>query len=143
MTLFELCKELRNFFDRDTRHTTGTFTIEEGSIIDDLSAVLKDGQYFRVTGSDFNDDAVFRYPASDMTDEVFYGSVRAMAIPRDVIALLDDINTWETKYGDTMNSPYVSESFGGYTYTKKAESGASTSGWQSAFASRLNKWRKI
>ena len=40
-------------------------------------------------------------------------------------------------------SPYTSESFGDYSYTKATgESGAPLT-WRDVFASRLNAWRKL
>ena len=43
-------------------------------------------------------------------------------------------------------SPYMSESFGGYSYSKGASntaSGGSVVTWQDAFKTRLAPWRKI
>ena len=47
-----------------------------------------------------------------------------------------------------VSSPYASESFGGYAYTKaSAGQGSADSGggisWRTPFASELNKWRKL
>lgn len=147
MVLAELCKELNNWdFQKRAKKKFGTFTIENGSI--DLDMV-ENGQYFRIVGSLFN-DGVYKYPADGLKDETFKGAVWAMAIPDEVIALAEEIEEWTRKYGgvDSVNmSPYNSESFGGYSYTKSgggASSGTGSYGtWQSTFASRLNKWRKI
>ena len=142
--LTELCQELRNWFD--VKRIFGTFTIENGSIDVDL----QEGQYFRIVGSVFNDGVYQNIPEvlSSLHDEVFTGAVWAMAVPPEVIALASDIQSWQEKYGEASQSPYMSESFGGYSYSKG--SGASTAGggdgsptWKSAFASRINKWRKI
>lgn len=142
MELTELCKELRNWFD--VNRYFGTFTIAEGSI---SLPELQDGQYFRIIGSVFN-DGVYQYPVTGLTNETFDGAVWAMAVPPAVIALLSDINEWEDAYGEAVLSPYSSESFGGYSYSKSsgmtaggAENGSGS--YISAFASRLNKWRKI
>lgn len=144
--LTELCQELRNWFDRERYF--GEFTIANGSIIvpDDS---LQDGQYFRIIGSVFNDGVhVYGTEADTLTDEVFKGAIWAMAVPPSVIALSKEIDDWNEKYADAVSSPYQSESFGGYSYSKR--SGGSGSGnisdginWQNNFASRLNKWRKI
>ena len=45
--------------------------------------------------------------------------------------------------GAGKESPYTSESFGGYSYTKATDANGAPIGWQKAFASRLNKWRKL
>ena len=146
--LTELCQELRNWFER--KKFFGTFTIESGQIVVPEGS-LQDGQYFRIIGSVFN-DGVHKYePNSEsaevLTDEVFKGAIWAMAVPPAVIDLSERISEWVTKYGDSVSSPYSSESFGGYSY-QKASSGqgnaaSSNPTWQSTFASELNRWRKI
>ena len=60
--------------------------------------------------------------------------------------LLNDINDYEAKYGSINLSPYQSESFAGYSYSKAAKgsgNSGSTVTWRDAFKSRLNKYRKI
>ena len=139
MTLSELCKELRNWFDV-SRHFD-TFKIENGGI--DLSAFVQEGQYFRIVGSVFN-DGVYQYPATDLHDEEFYGAVWAMAVPADIITLLGDITAYTEKYADQINNPFSSESFGGYTYSKASGgNGADPASWQGHFRAQLNRWRKI
>ncbi len=142
--LTDLCQELRNWFER--KKYFGTFTIENGAISVPEDS-LQDGQYFRVVGSVFN-DGVHQYGEDELTDEVFTGAIWAMAVPPSVIDLSERISEWVNQYGDLVSSPYQSESFGGYSYTK-ASSGqgnanlGSNPTWQSTFASELNKWRKI
>ena len=142
--LAELCKELNNWdFQKRAEKHFGVFTISNGEIELDF---LQEGQYFRIIGSLFN-DGIYTYPAM-LKDETFDGAIWAMAIPDEVVALADEVEAWVAKYGgvnSTNMSPYNSESFGGYSYSKSG-GGASSDGtgtWQSAFASRLNKWRKI
>lgn len=145
--LTELCQELHNWFDRE-RHT-GTFEITGGVI---TASFLVPGQYYRVIGSIFN-DGVHEYTGEadeDLKDETWEGAVWALAIPKAVINLSTEIDAWRQKYeraGSAAMSPFTSESFGGYSYSK---SGAGTSssttgatGWVGAFASQLNRWRKI
>lgn len=140
--LEQILDYIHNYFERDI--VDGSFTISDGSMVLDF---LQDGQYFRICGSVFN-DGVHRYPANDLTDETFTGQIRAMAVPPAVIALDEDITDWVDKYGSVTDSPYQSESFGGYSYSKMSGyGGASGSGgsadWRSVFRSRLNHWRKI
>ena len=143
--LTELCQELRNWFDR--ARYSGTFQIENGSLTADF---LQDGQYFRVCNSVFN-DGVWRYPNSEMRDETFEGEVWALAIPKEILELAPQIEAWRDKYENAASaalSPFQSESFGGYSYTK-ASGGSGQNGstaavnWRSTFASSLNRWRKI
>lgn len=118
----------------------GTFAINGGRI----GVALREGQYFRVVGSVFN-DGVHRY--SDelaLEDEEFEGAVWALAIPRGVLDLAKEIGEWNEKNGAAATGPYQSESFGGYSYTKATD--AKTGGavtWEAAFRPRLAEWRKI
>jgi hypothetical protein len=152
MTLNDLCTELKNWFD--TSRYFGTFTIRDGVInLSDLEAdkSIQEGQYFRIIGSVFN-DGVYQHgniPDGTLKDESFDGAIWPMAIPPEVMGLLDEINDWETKLEESgkKNSPYSSESFGGYSYSIASNSSAAGQNadfgsWQSAFASRLNRWRK-
>ena len=143
MELTELCQEINNWFD--LKRYFGVFTIEDGKLKDDVG--LLDGQYFRIIGSVFN-DGVHVYPAEDLKDESFDGAIWAMAVPPAVISLVDAMTDWEEKYGEVVNSPYSSESFGGYSYTKgmgvaSGTSGNGAGGVFSAFADDLNRWRKV
>jgi len=89
LVLTEICDYLNNYFQ--DKKITGEFTIEGGTInVPDL----KNGQYFRIQGSTFN-DGVHKYPIdtehSPLIDEVFNGTIWAMAVPQTVIALIPDI----------------------------------------------------
>lgn len=133
---------IHNYFEKEIR--VGEYSIADGSI--DLP-FLKEGQYFRVRGSVFN-DGVHVYGEGGLVDEDFSGEIWAMAVPPSVIALCKEIKDWVDQYGDDMSSPYQSESFGGYSYTKGAISGSGNGvsggeGWEYVFRNRLNHWRKI
>ena len=137
--LTEICAEIRNYFEVPNGRHFGTFTISGGSIAP--LDFLQEGQYFRIVGSVFN-DGVYQYPATSLTDEVFEGAVWAMAVPPTLIALSAEIE--EYNKSDAGNaSPFTSESFGGYAYTKATDASGAPIGWQKAFASRLNRWRKL
>ena len=137
MDLTNLCGELRNSFE--TKKRFGTSTISGGSI--SPSDFLQDGQYFRIVGSVFN-DGVYRYPAHDLVDETFKGAVWAMNVQPAVIELLQKIQEFEAA---TANAPtaYISESFGGYTYTKATDENGLPAGWRSVFKNELKRWRKL
>lgn len=150
--LTELCQELRNWFDRDQPKWHGDFTIENGALVLSGDMALKDGQYFRVVGSALN-DGVYQYTTSEsdvqsqLVDETFTGAIWAMAVPPSVVALSAEIDSWIAKYEnvDSANmSPFQSESFGGYTYSKGSSGGSGGClSWQGAFKSKLDRWRKI
>lgn len=137
--LEQVLRHLNNWFLVEIHE--GTFTVENGSI---TLPFLLTNQYFRICGSVFN-DGLHQYPAADLTDEMFTGSVWALAVPKAVIDLSVEIEAWQEKNGEAVASPYQSESFGGYSYTKRSagnDSGA-LNGWQDAFRGRLNDWRKL
>ncbi len=131
---------MRNWFvARDGVHIN-TYTISGGSIAP--LDFLQEGQYFRIIGSVFN-DGVHQYPASNLTDEVFHGAVWAMNLPPSLIALAAEIEEY-SKSDAGKPSPYASESFGGYSYTKFTDGNGGDGGrWQKVFAKRLNAWRKL
>lgn len=148
--LTEICQYLKNWFNRkpdgtDYPKADGMFTIEDGVLHTDI---LAEGQYFRVLGSLFN-DGVHKFGDADLTDETFEGEIWSMGIPPDMIKLAEDISTWMEKYGSVESvamSPYQSESFDGYSYTKQqgnADTGGSLTSWTGVFASRLAPWRKL
>lgn len=149
--LSELCRELKNWFDRDQPHFHGAIEIKNGVITDsDFNTAIQPNQYYRIVGSVFNDGVYKHDNETALTDELFVGAVYLMAIPKDFIALSKEIDAWNNKYSEVDSeamSPFASESFGGYSYTKASGgNGSSGSGavtWQSVFASKLNKWRKI
>lgn len=139
--LEEIMRYLKNWFLVPGGVHLDTYTIEDGEL---TLSFLQDGQYFRIVGSVFN-DGVYKYGDElDLTDETFDGAVWALAIPQTFLSLVPEIEAWQTKNADSVASPYTSESFGGYSYTKAtdSETGGSVT-WQSAFRSRLSKWRKI
>ena len=145
----EICHELKNWFE--VSKIFDTFTISNGSISCSQNLNLQDGQYFRIVGSIFN-DGVYQYPTSesDLTDEIFEGAIWPLAIPKEIIELSNEVDEWNAKYGGVDSeamSPFASESFGGYSYSKSgggASDGSSNAGtWQGVYATRLNKWRKI
>ena len=140
--LTDLCEYLKNWFDDGCPVHVGKITIAEGTIqcscdFSSYEVEIANGQFFRVTGSVFN-DGVHCYPDYDMPAETFEGAVA----PMKIIA-------WRDKYegvDSTVMSPYTSESFAGYSYSKAGaggNTGSGLSGWQAAFKNRLTHWRKI
>lgn len=140
--LEQVLTHLHNWFIVPDGKHFGTFTIEDGRL---ALPFLRDGQYFRITGSVFN-DGLHRYgpDMKALTDETFNGSVWALAIPPAVVKLAGEIAEWQEKNGAIASGIYQSESFGGYSYSKAVDSttgGAVT--WESTFRARLNPYRKL
>lgn len=162
MFLTTVCQYLRNWFDRD--RLVGEFVIEDGAIsyANGIALPLLTGQYYRIIGSVFNDGVhiygtktvtpsqgePYEELIDPLTDEpAFSGAVWSMAVPPAVVELAAEIETWTNANADAINSPYNSESFGGYSYTvRNASSGSGEDSgitWQGQFKTRLNPWRKI
>ena len=129
-----VCREIRNYFVKSVHK--GSFTVKNGTM---QLPFLVEGQYFRVEGSVLN-DGIYHYPATSLQDEAFSGRIVAMAIPPAFLELVDKIKDFEAK---NVVSPYTSESWGGYSYTKAKVSNGQAVGWKTAFAKELNVWRKI
>lgn len=144
--LSEICKELNNWFDK--KRIFGKFTISDGTL---LNVDILEGQYFRIVGSVLN-DGVYLYQGEHnitppLKNESFDGAVWLMAVPSDVLNLDGEITAWLEQYSNAVLSPYQSESFGGYSYTKASGASGSSNpngaSWQAIFGGRLNRWRKI
>ena len=138
--LEQVLMNIRRWFPVEGGIHSGTFTIKDGGI---TLPFLADMQYFRICGSVFN-DGLHQYNVLDLVDETFNGTIWALAIPKAVIELADEIQKWQEKNGEASVSPYQSESFGGYSYSKAtdAETGGSVT-WQSAFKQQLSAYRKL
>ena len=137
--LENVLSHLKNWFLIPDGVHGGTYTIENGTL---NLPFLQNGQYYRICGSIFN-DGLHKYGDAGLQDETFTGSVWALAIPRAVIDLAEEIAEWQKKNGEASKSPVTSESFGGYSYSKATD--AATGGavtWQTAFRVELNQWRK-
>ena len=142
--LEEILDFIHNYFVKKVY--SGSYEITSSTI---FLPFLLEGQYFRIVGSVFN-DGIYQYPNYELTDEVFDGEIWAMAVPQAVLKLVGEIEDWQNQYGEIVNSPYSSESFGGYSYTKSSGGNGwgnnsidSGTTWQSVFRKRLNKWRKL
>jgi hypothetical protein len=104
-------------------------------------SALNDGVYtYHDTGINNDDDSA----AAGLRDETFAGTISALSVPPSLIALSGEISEWVAKYADVVNSPYQSESFGGYSYSKgNSASGTGAYGWQDQFSARLNPYRRL
>ena len=144
MLLTELCRECRNYFLRNRENDihSGTFVVSGGDI-EPLSFLLP-GQYYRIVGSVFN-DGVHQYgdETDELTDETFDGAIWAMSIPPAFLALASEITAWQTANADALASPYQSESFGGYSYSKGSGASGGAYAWVDQFESKLKNWRKV
>ena len=141
--LTEICAEIKNYFSYGKDKHAGDFKIVEGTIVGlDLPT-----EYFAIFGSHFN-NGVHKVSDVDLIDEEFHGAVWIMSPPAAFLALVNEIKAWQAANGavdSSAMSPFNSESFGGYSYTKSAGYAAAanqSNGWQGAYADRLKMYRR-
>lgn len=138
--LEQVLNQLHNWFVVDIHN--GKFTIKDGGIA--LPFLLR-GQYFRIKGSVFN-DGLHRYgpDMEALTDETFSGTIWALAVPREVVTLAEEMTEWQNKYGaEAAAGVYQSESYADYSYTKKTNSsGEAVTVWDT-FKARLKPYKKL
>ncbi len=139
MGIEEVMRYCRNFFISSTR-VSDIFHIKGGVILESLPFI--DNQYVWITGSTLN-DGIYKLPIENLSDETFEGEIIGLKPPKAFLDLVNEISKWQEKYGDVAISPYQSESFNGYSYSKKSGADASGLNWQSQFKKQLSKWRKI
>ena len=149
--LTDICEELNNWFtpDRSNRYS-GTYTITGGAIVLPDNVTLQPGQRMRIVGSVFN-DGVHVYPAYDLIDETFDGSVWAMRVPVSVLGVAAELQAVaDGTSAGSGSSPYASESLtaGGYSYTRATNAdGTPLDSYGAAWASAMRKlgrrWRKM
>lgn len=72
-------------------------------------------------------------------DEAFCGRVFCLRPPRDFLALAEEAEAYSEK---APPGPFVSESFGGYSYTRASGNGRPLA-WQDTLALRLNAYRRM
>ena len=111
-------------------------------IIDDNSELANVDDDCPVCSNAFGYEIIGKIEPFD--EEEFKGAIWLMKIPPSIIDLDKRISDWIVANQSSLNSPYQSESFGGYSYTKASGNSASgLIGWQSQFYDELSRWRKI
>jgi hypothetical protein len=146
--LEQVLGHIHNWFVRDTI-VASRCAITDGALPDSISSKLPDGQWYVIGGSYLNDGLHRNDGTEQLEDEVFSGTIGLLAIPRPLLQLVAEIGEWqESGAGKASEGPYASESFGGYSYTLKSDSGANSgagglTGWRLAFRDRLNQFRKM
>lgn len=141
-TINAMCGNIKNYFA--TAKYEERFVIENGNI---TLPFLRENQYFRICESVFN-DGVHKYTDDmQLVDEEFDGIIYALAIPQDFLLLAEEIDAYN-KTEASKPSGYVSESFGGYSYSKAGGGtvknvSSNANQWEQVFSSRLNRYRKV
>lgn len=148
--LTEICAEIKNYFTYQGDKHFGDFSIVAGQIVPSLTIPT---DYIRIVGSHLNDGVHKRgQNGFELVDEgEFHGAIWIMSPPKDFLDLVEEIAAWQQKNGGVDSpamSPFSSESFGGYSYSKGASGGgasgmSATNTWIGAFGRRLNIYRRI
>lgn len=140
VSLYELLVYLRNFFPGEKWQFFGEDITGKRLLLPGL----ENGDYYLIEGSRRN-NGIHVYGNSDLRNETYSGIVTELCIPTELLILLNEINAWQEKHAEALQSPYQSESFGGYSYTKASGSGGTSESmsWKTVFAPRLRMWRKI
>lgn len=143
--LTEICGYLNNYFDVE-RHK-GDIKIQSGVIYCNEKQInIESGQHFALFRKNFV-VGVYKYGTDTLSDKEFIGAVWLMDVPQAVTSLVNEIKAWQDKYGgadSAANSPFQSESFGGYSYSKgSSSSGGSAITWRDMFGSRLSQYKKV
>lgn len=139
----QICAEVKNYFVQpDVDIHAGNYTIANGEI--SPVPFVRVGQYYRIVGSALN-DGVYQRGVDDLqlTDEEFFGSVWSMRIPKDFLALCEEIQAWQTANAEALSGPYQSESFGGYSYSRGTSASGGAWTWKDQFRNKLNAYRKL
>ena len=123
--LYEIMKHVNNFFLTGELYAQ-KFKIEDGKI--NLDAV-KDGEYILIQHSKFN-DGVYKMPA-ELKDEEFTGEIAILAPSDAFLSLCGEITTYVEKTASI--SPFSSESFGGYSYTRAMNAHGGFMHWTDAY----------
>lgn len=143
----EVLSHLHNWFVRDSSVFTNV-SIADGALPEDVASYVPEGAFYRIEGSLMN-DGLHKVGVDELeTEDVSRVKISVLAIPRPLLAIIDEIADWEDKYGEVAKGPFFSESFGGYEYEIRGYSSygaasSSMSGWRLAFANRLNPWRRM
>ena len=149
----QVCTYINNHFTHrkgvPIAEKEGTVVIENGELttVDNAPiSILQPGNYFLIRGSDFN-DGIHVYPDFDLIDETFTGKIYKMCPPPDFLRVVSEIETWQQKYGERVQSPYQSEDvIGVYSYQLKSSGmtvGQTLATWQNTFGDQLKQWRKL
>lgn len=144
--LTEICQYLHNYFDYE-RHYGDISIIGQSIFCDGKEIEIESGQYFAL----FRDKFVLGvYKKGDtLTDKTFEGAVWLMDVPVSILNADTWATNWMNKNGGVdseANSPFQSESWGGYSYSKGSNSSGKIGGSvfdQATFVRMLAPYRKL
>lgn len=117
--LSRVCRYLKNYFVKTTTGN-GDVTVADNKVFFNGSEIeMNEGQYFALAGLNYV-YGVYAY-GDELEDSTFEGAVWIMQVPKDVLDVVERMAAWEEANGGVDSeamSPFQSESFGGYSYSK-------------------------
>lgn len=144
--LAEICQYLHNYFEYE-KHFGLISIIGDVVFCDGEEIEMDEGQYFALFRERF---AIGVYQNGDeLTDKTFMGSVWLMDVPDAILKANQWAEQWMEKNGgvdSAANSPFQSESFGGYSYSKGNNSNGKAGVGifdQASFVGMLAPYRKL
>lgn len=144
--LTEICQYLHNYFEYE-KHFGLISIIGDVVFCDGEEIEMDEGQYFALFREKFA-IGVYQY-GDELTDKTFTGSVWLMDIPDAILKANKWAEQWMEKNGgvdSAANSPFQSESFGGYSYSKGNNSNGKAGVGifdQASFVGMLAPYRKL
>ena len=144
--LTEICQYLHNYFEYE-KHFGLISIIGDVVFCDGEEIEMDEGQYFVLFRERFA-IGVYQY-GDELTDKTFMGSVWLMDIPDAILKANEWAEQWMEKNGgvdSAANSPFQSESFGGYSYSKGNNSNGKAGVGifdQASFVGMLAPYRKL
>lgn len=144
VTLGDVLASISNWFPGDP--AAGRWEVSGGALrpVGGTAAPsIADGQWYAIEGSALNDGLHERGEELLADEGEWRGTVIPLRVPADLLALVGEIDAYQSEQ-EAACGPYVSESFGGYSYSRATDPATRLPmTWEAAFRSRLNRWRKL
>lgn len=99
VSLYELLVYLRNFFPGLHWQFTGEEITGNRIVIPGLET----GDYYLIEGSRRN-NGIHVYGDADLRNETYTGIVTEICVPPEVLAVLEEINTWQEKNAEAVQA---------------------------------------
>ncbi len=145
-TLAMVMAECRNHFP--IACTAGLMRLESGVLR--LPETLPDCRYVYLSGGTQEDlweasrtldgGLLLARDGQAPRDEAFCGRVFCLRPPLNFLSLAEEAEAYRNK---APVGPFLSESFGGYSYTRASGSGGRPLAWQDALRPQLNAYRRM
>ena len=144
LDITRMCTVLHNFFTDKSHIFYNIYTIPDNILNNNF---IKQGQYFRITGSVFNNGVYCNTPddLKRLKNETFKGAIWGMDVPADFGSLCEEVERFNVKIAELSGNfrGYSSESWGGYSYNLPTSAPSYMQDWQCKIRQAMNAYRKI